>query len=269
VLERLWQAIESGKRVMRLSQNIQRVNRSRDAQSLRKACKREGCPVCTVVLEEMERAMETWNYEGFSDVESRHALIRSRGFCPLHTWQLAARHNTFQLALVYQEVLTDMLSNLEREIDLSQDATSNTEAETKPARQPWWRRWFGLRGQMAEGRHLYGRCPFCRTRAKVEQRIVETLAERLSDQEMQTQLGQSTGLCRLHLAQVAHTAQRHSAASLQALISCQRVCLERAADELREQLRKHDYRFGQEPRGEEMTAWRRGAELTAGNPGVH
>jgi hypothetical protein len=70
-----------------MSRKMQGVKHSRDAEALRAACKREGCLVCTVVRSEMERAMDTWNYEGFSEVEARHALIRSRGFCPLHTWQ--------------------------------------------------------------------------------------------------------------------------------------------------------------------------------------
>ena len=37
---------------------------------------------------------------------------------------------------------------------------------------------------------------------------------------------------------------------------------------IQELIRKHDYRFGDETRGNEMTAWRRGAEVCAGNPGV-
>jgi hypothetical protein len=89
------------------------VHPSRDADSLRAAFTPEGCPICTVVLEYMNLAMDTWNYEGFTDVEHRHALIRSRGFCPLHTWQLAQRNNAFQLALIYREVLTDLLAHYE------------------------------------------------------------------------------------------------------------------------------------------------------------
>ena len=58
------------------------VQRSRDAEALRSAYGREGCPVCLVVLEYMERAMDSWEFEGFTDVEHRHQLIRSRGFCP-------------------------------------------------------------------------------------------------------------------------------------------------------------------------------------------
>ena len=54
--------------------------RSRESDSLRAACECEGCPVCTVVLEYLVRSIDNWEYEGFSDVEHRHELIRSRGF---------------------------------------------------------------------------------------------------------------------------------------------------------------------------------------------
>src|SRR5437667_2910898 len=73
--------------------------RSRDTDSLRAACEREGCPVCTVVLEYLERSIDNWEYEGFSDVQHRYELIHSRGFCPLHTWQLAQRSNGFRPSL--------------------------------------------------------------------------------------------------------------------------------------------------------------------------
>lgn len=39
-------------------------------------------------------------------------------------------------------------------------------------------------------------------------------------------------------------------------------------DEVKELVRKHDYRFEDESQGEEMTSWRRAAELCAGNPNV-
>ena len=45
-----------------------KVQPSRDSESLRAACSNEGCPVCTVVLEHLDRAMDNWEYDGFSDV---------------------------------------------------------------------------------------------------------------------------------------------------------------------------------------------------------
>ncbi len=89
--------------------------RSRDSDSLRAACEREGCPVCTVVLEYLERLIDNWEYEGFSDVAHRYELIRSRGFCPLHTWQLAQRSNGFRLGLIYNEILTDVEQQLDHD----------------------------------------------------------------------------------------------------------------------------------------------------------
>ena len=55
---------------------------TRDADSLRTACGHEGFPVCTLVLETVQRYMDTWQYEGFSDVEHRHKLIQTRGLLP-------------------------------------------------------------------------------------------------------------------------------------------------------------------------------------------
>src|SRR5512142_904773 len=89
--------------------------RSRDSDSLRAACEREGCPICTVVLEYLERFIDNWEYEGFTDVEHRYELIHSRGFCPLHTWQLAQRSNGFRLGLIYNEILTDVEQELEND----------------------------------------------------------------------------------------------------------------------------------------------------------
>src|SRR5206468_10822403 len=60
------------------AEGFQTVNRSRDADSLRVAFGREGCPVCIVVLDYLGRSMDSWEYEGFSDVEHRHELIQSR-----------------------------------------------------------------------------------------------------------------------------------------------------------------------------------------------
>src|SRR6266566_1329387 len=106
---------ETGDAMQVKAEGFQTVNRSRDADSLRVAFGREGCPVCIVVLDYLERSMDSWEYEGFSDVEHRHELIQSRGFCPLHTWQLAQNNAPFQLAVVYQEVLTEILDDLNRD----------------------------------------------------------------------------------------------------------------------------------------------------------
>ena len=44
--------------------------------------------------------------------------------------------------------------------------------------------------------------------------------------------------------------------------------MQRFLDEVQELVRKHDYRFSNEPQGEEMSSWRRAALLLVGNPGA-
>ncbi len=242
--------------------------RSRDSDSLRAACEREGCPVCTVVLEYLERLIDNWEYEGFSDVAHRYELIRSRGFCPLHTWQLAQRSNGFRLALIYNEILTDVEQQLDH--DYRQlVATDDVVSKHEPVLKRWQRKWFH-RGDEAPKKvePRYDQCPFCRTRANIEQRVVSTLVQQLRSEEMKLLLSQSTGLCLVHLAQARHQAEIEEPTVSGHILACQLTCTRRVLEELRELVRKHDYRFSDESRGQEMTSWRRGAELCAGNPGV-
>lgn len=238
---------------------------SRDAHDLHMACQREGCPVCTVVLENMDRVMDTWNYEGFTDVEHRQNVIYARGFCPLHTWQLAQRNNAFQFAVIYREILSDLLETM-----------SGEQAQTKHARrstQEHWlakvKHWFQSGSSTHEDTgQFFAGCSFCRTRTTLEQRVVGRLVDLLPSQEMQSLLRQSTGLCRLHSIQISHIlSEQPSLHSI--LLACQRICLQRTLAEVKELIRKHDYHASAEPRGDEMMAWRRAAELCAGNPGVH
>ena len=244
------------------AEGFQTVNRSRDADSLRVAFGCEGCPVCIVVLDYLERSMDSWEYEGFSDVEHRHELIQSRGFCPLHTWQLAQRSNAFRLSLVYNEVLTDVLHTLDGE-DSRQPSGVNR-AKRKPVLHGWWKRW---RHQADENPERTP-CPLCSNRANFEQRLISTLVQQLRSEEIRLLLSQSTGLCLLHFAQARREAEVNDPALSGHLLDCQRTCIQRVLEEVRELIRKHDYRFSDEPRGDEMLSWRRAAVLCAGNPGI-
>jgi uncharacterized protein DUF6062 len=242
--------------------------RSRDSDSLRDACGHEGCPVCTVVLEHLDRAIDDWEYEGFTDVAHRYELIHSRGFCPLHTWQLAQRSNSFRLGLIYNEILTDVeqqLDNDYRRLVATDDAQTKHESVLKRGQ----RKLFHHGDEASEQVNpKFDQCPFCRTRLDVEQRVVATLVQHLRFEEMRQLLSQSTGLCLVHLEQARHEAEGAEPTVVGHLLACQLTCIRRVQGELRELVRKHDYRFSDEPRGNEMTSWRRGAQLCAGNQGV-
>jgi Family of unknown function (DUF6062) len=245
-----------------------KIQRSRDSDALRAAYGREGCPVCMVVLKYFERSIDNWEYEGFSDVQHRHELIRSRGFCPLHTWQLAQRSNGFRLGLIYTEILTDVEQKLDRDyrrLAAADDTVSKHESVLKR----WRRRWFRRGGEAPTNVNpRFDHCLFCHTRTDVEQRLISTLVQQLRAEEMRLLLSQSTGLCLLHVAQARQQAEVEEPTVLRHILNCQLTCTRRVLEEVRELVRKHDYRFSDEPWGNEMTSWRRGAQLCAGNPGV-
>jgi hypothetical protein len=212
----------------------------------------------------MQRAMDSWQYEGFTDAENREDVVHSRGFCPLHTWQLAQLGIPFQLGVVYRDVLSEMLTSLDR----GENGAGGENARRKrPALSQWWRKW-RRKMVVTNGEAAYADCPFCHIRAKVEGRLITILLELLRSQEMQALLSHSTGLCLPHFAQARALAGESDPAILRALVQCQQSCLQGVLGEVEELVRKHDYRFEGEPRGNEMTSWRRAAELCAGNPGV-
>ena len=250
-----------------MKEEANKEQRSRDSDSLRAACEREGCPVCTVVLEYLDRFIDNWEYEGFSDVHHRHELIRSRGFCPLHTWQLAQRSNGFRLGLIYNEILTDVEQQLDR--DCRQRVATDDAVKREAGFKRWRRTWFH-RGNGAHKKvePRFDLCPFCRSRANVEQRVISTLVQQLRSEEVRQLLSGSTGLCLVHLEQTRQQAEKAEPTLERYILACQLTCIRRVQEDVRELVRKHDYRFSDEPRGGEMLSWRRGAELCAGNPGV-
>lgn len=248
-----------------MENEVTQAHRSRDSDALQAACEQEGCPVCHVLLAYMQQAMDSWQYEGFTDVAHRHDVINARGFCPLHTWQLAQRNNAFQLGIIYRDILSDVLPALQKERDNAR--SGNKAGAGTPSLIAW------LKGQEQPAKADYAQpdfaaCYFCALRARMEHRLIETLIEQLRFEEMRVLLSHATGLCLLHFAQAyAQAVARHEEA-LHFLLDCQYACMQRVSDDIEELVRKHDYRASNEVPGDEMVSWRRAAELCAGNPGV-
>jgi hypothetical protein len=207
--------------------------------------------------------MDNWQHDGFTDIEHRRRLSQSQGFCLLHTWQLAQRHYTSQLAFVYRDVLADVFDGLDRDY---KKLPPGDERESRQAAtwKVWWRKW---RSRMRAG-PAHELCPICRIRLEAEARYVAILLQQLRSEEMRALLVQSTGLCLIHFKQARKLVEVIDPIGLHRLLECQRRCIQRILSEVEEMLRKDDYRFRKEPRGNEMTSWRRAAKLCAGNPGV-
>jgi len=94
-------------------------------------------------------------------------------------------------------------------------------------------------------------------------RLLGTLLDHLEAAEFHEALARSEGLCLLHFELACIQSSQSARQQLQAL---QQSWVERLLAELEEFLRKHDYRFLDEPRGAEMRAWRWACDMLASKP---
>jgi hypothetical protein len=213
----------------------------------------------------MERVMDLWQYEGASDAENRQTLIRSRGFCPRHTWQLTRLTHLptiFPLALVYRDTLPEILDDVKRNLE---QIKARNQPEHKRFWNKLWRKW-RRQPLLSNSEPLFLQCRLCERQAEIEQQLISELLTLVSREDLQTQISRATGFCLAHVTQALRSA--NSDTQRIALLEHQYACLQRNFGEIEELVRKHDYRFLHEPRGEEMTAWRRAVELFVGNAGV-
>jgi hypothetical protein len=228
------------------------MQRTRDFQALLYACTQEGCPLCREVQENTRRYLDAWKYEHFTDVEVREELQRTRGFCHAHTWQLARMSAHIQLAMAYRDIITDAVEQLQR---------GNGELAASPNGNGLFKRLFETRNGQSPA------CPACRQQEQSEARLVHTLRGAMADEHFYQQFAASRGLCLDHYRLTCDLKLPNTPATtewLPLLRQAQLACLQHLDEQLGEMIRKHDYRFKDEARGQEMVSWKRAAGIVAG-----
>ena len=224
---------------------------------LKEAFCEEGCPVCRLLLKWTRRYLDSLFYEYVNDPGVRQQLRESHGFCNWHAWMAATIDNSPSgIAIIYEHLLKDQI-----------DALQSFMRSIGP--RSWWARlkakWLRVEGQSSilGQRQRKAACPACGRRDQFfEQNFLHTLLSSLTDREFADGFRLSFGLCLPHLSQAVAMGRDH--ANLPILIDIQLVKLGTLRGELKEYIRKLDYRFLAEPRGEEKTAWRRVIELFVG-----
>jgi hypothetical protein len=222
--------------------------KTREFQTLLYACTQEGCLICRLVQDSLYRYLDGWKYENFTDVRVRQELRRTQGFCHTHTWQLARMGATLPLAQAYRDIISDTVEQLQQGGE-----TGGTGG--------LWRRLF----ESKRGRDPDEACPACKQGAQAAERYGHTFRQAILDDEFYQQFGRSDGLCLDHFRVVCQNKGPEVPGPwLSRLRQAQMVCLQRLDEQLGELIRKHDYRFKNEPRGSEMHSWKRAAGLVAG-----
>jgi hypothetical protein len=208
---------------------------------------KEGCPFCFIINKTTHKTMDDFLYESVNDPGLRADIKASMGFCNRHAWQLQKFGDGFGQAIVYDDLIKTVLENIkEIDTDVSIKDLLKRLGVTKPPKKI---------------------CIFCKGEKDVEERYVSVLWESFDDPEFSFHYKNSFGLCLPHISLALKKCK--NAQFGKELISVEAVKLSGLIDELKEFMRKHDYRFSKEKFSKEGDSWIRAIEKFIGKEGIY
>jgi len=226
------------------------------AFNLEDAFAEEGCPVCRIALQNVQRLIESTNYDALGDPGIRAELTEATGYCTVHAQQWLANAFVLGTATLYRDVIVRTLRELRG---------------LKGRRQIGGRLMSALGGtrghsELAEVGAPRRLCPACELLQGSESALIRTLVDHLRSEEVRSAYDATEGLCLPHLRRALEAST--DAAVYQGLRDRAIRTEETLLGHLNEIVRKHDYRNRQEPSGEEKGAAVRAVIHVAGAAGI-
>ncbi|MCR4425316.1 MAG: DUF6062 family protein [Firmicutes bacterium] len=229
---------------------------------LREAMMEPGCPVCGVTQRALDTLYRWFVIETYSEAAMLVDLAEG-GFCPYHAWEVAKVAGK-RLSVTYEFLVAAELRRMQEVLDAAADAAQlRARRGSRLGRLLHWMR-HGTKSPLEKAiKGLSPRrpCPVCRRIEEVEIYACTCLSRMLEDEETRNLLGQSDGLCLPHLRTALGHAS-HPAATFLAEDAVGR--LDKLQEGFREYFRKQDYRYSDEPKGEEQHTWSRASDWFAG-----
>jgi hypothetical protein len=236
------------------------VEHSRTYFDLVEACSQPGCPVCRVVLDALEHYIDSLNYEFANDPAVRANIEASWAFCNIHAQQWLTSAHPLGTAQIYGAVIRRITKEIE---------------QVKP--NPRSRILSSIAGRVGrpksadtteQGSSLGfpTSCSLCDYRQDHEQMVTSVLLFGLKKSEFAAAYNRSAGLCIPHLR--AALMASSDPATFELLRNRALEEEQRLAAQLKEIIRKHDYRYRDDPSGEERGATERAVRHVAGAVGI-
>lgn len=239
------------------------MGRTMSFYDLREAMTQPGCAICRLKAASAERFLDTLLWENVNDPGARYDIRRARGFCHEHAWGLVRYGASLGIAIIMHDVLQNVLKILEgaRFQALPVLSLRRTQ-EALDSKQP-----AAATAELVRQLSPQAPCPACAQAETMEDIYLSTLVEQfLGEDGLLAAYQASEGLCLPHFRRAL--ARVRDEAVFEALVHAQRTIWERLVGHLSEIIRKSDYRFQDEPRGEEVGgALRAIAALSGPRPG--
>jgi hypothetical protein len=187
-----------------------------------------GCPVCAKVREDEQRAWSWFFLDTYQSPAILDAFIRSGGFCPRHARHAVEKGPRYILSFLYRMLVESTLSELSQQGRLS---------------------------------GVHRSCPLCEIERESERIAIQHLALGVLTPEVAEAYRAHDPPCLPHLRRILQVAP---SSALQTLRDGVILWLRRLEHRLQEYFRKSDYRYSQEPKGDEQAAWFDALEWAAG-----
>ncbi len=225
--------------------------------NLHDAFAENGCPICRLCTKAVDRYLEHLLYESVNDFDVRRNIRQSQGFCRKHAWQLLQRGDLLGIAIIHQDIILTIQRMLRRE----------QRNRLRLSRAQWLRR--VLRETVAQAAHRLAtslaplrQCPACQKSIEVQGAYLETLLQHCADPQLQAAWRTSDGLCWPHIQYTIGLIRQEE--TLVLLMDLELAHFAHLGSELREFIRRHDYRLGSRDFGSESDSWARAVTKVSG-----
>ena len=224
------------------------------------ACRAQGCPVCRLEQQDVERYLGQKFYENVNSPAWRDSLRASLGFCHEHAWLAVNQRlgDALGFSIIYSDLLNSVLTQLN---DNSGPARTSRRGASLLRQIPEQAR--NMIEKMLYALTPRKRCPVCEHRDEMTRTILSVLVKELEKPEMTDALQASDGLCLPHLRLAMEHVKELSVC--EKLLTIHREKLESLRAELAEFIRKNDYQVIKEGFGSEGDAWIRAVRMIAGS----
>ena len=204
-----------------------------------------GCPVCRHMARAALAFFSRWQYELASNIQAQAAFAEEMGFCPLHTWQLAALSSPHGSSLGYPKLAERIANEL-----------AGLAATPENAAKP-----------LLALVHGPGTCRVCRLLRREENTSVRRLAVFLQDNAGRQAYASSQGVCLRHLALLLGDSGANADLARFLLTAAARR-FEEMAEDMQSFALKHDAIRRGLQNADEEDAWRRTLVRLAGEAAV-
>jgi Family of unknown function (DUF6062) len=248
---------------MKVPTSYERINRplpSSTVYNLLEACREQGCPLCRLEQQSVERYLDNQFYENVNSPAWRDQLRASLGFCQEHAWLAVNGRlgDALGFSIIYRDIVNSVLTQL----------NDSSNAVRRPRRRMPLLRQIPEKIRNMVEKILTAitprkRCPVCEHRDETTRTLLSVLIEELKQPEMVHALQASEGLCLPHLRQTLEHVKDVS--SCENLLMIHREKLESLRAELAEFIRKNDYQMIKEGFDKEGDAWLRAVSMITGS----